>query len=152
MFFSVLLYGITLYLLNHTSQRKMYTEQRELRKLIPAAKKKWVDDLTLVLPLSLKNNLIIETRSTIARPVPYHGRTGQRLLEENNPIEIKIYEHLEYCRAAKLFINKQKTKCMLFNKASKEVLFSYENSACQMKENLRLSREWSKSGIRSDLN
>ena len=49
----------------------------------------------LAVPISLKNNLIIDTRSTIARQVPYHGRTGQRLLEENNPIEIKIGELLE---------------------------------------------------------
>ncbi len=77
------------------SQMKMFTEERKWRKSIPVAKKKWVDDLTLAVPISLKNNLIIDTRSTITRLVLYHGRTGQRLLEENNPIEIKIGELLE---------------------------------------------------------
>ena len=72
------------------------------RKEIPAGKKNWVDDLTLTVPVSLKDNLIQDTRSTTARPVPYQGRTGHRLPRENNPMQIQLQNLSEYCRQAKM--------------------------------------------------
>lgn len=95
---------------------KIITQPKNKRKPIPAGKKKWVDDLTLTVPISLKENLIQDTRATTARPVPYHGRTGQRLPEDKNPMQIQLDDLSEYCRQAKMSINKQKTKCVLFNK------------------------------------
>jgi hypothetical protein len=53
------------------------------------------------------------------RPAPYHGRTGQRLPIHNNPMQIQLDNLSEYCRQAKMSINKKKTKCMLFDKARK---------------------------------
>ena len=58
---------------------KIITQPKKSRKPIPVGKKKWIDDLTLNLPISLKENLIADTRTTTVKPVPYHGRTGQRL-------------------------------------------------------------------------
>ena len=98
---------------------KIITQPQRRRKPIPAGKKKWVDDLTLTVPISLKDNLIEDTRATTVKPVPYHGRTGQRLPEGNNSMQTQLDNLAEYCRQAKMSINKQKTKCMLFNKARK---------------------------------
>ena len=64
---------------------KIITQPQRRRKPIPAGKKKWVDDLTLTVPISLKDNLIEDTRETTVKPVPYHGRTGQRLPIDKNP-------------------------------------------------------------------
>ena len=49
---------------------QIITQPMKRRKLIPAGKKKWVDDLTLTVAISLKENLIQDTRATRARPVP----------------------------------------------------------------------------------
>ena len=95
------------------------TQPRRMRKPIPAAKKKWVDDLSLYVPIRLKENLVIDTRPDTARPVPYHGGTGHQLPKRNNPMQLEVDSLSEYCRQAKLSINKEKTKCMLFNKAKK---------------------------------
>ena len=82
-----------------------------------AAKKKWVDDLALYVPLRLQENLIPDTRPDTFRPVPYHGRTGHTLPLRSNPMQSELDSLAEYCRQAKMSINRDKTKCMLFNRA-----------------------------------
>ena len=98
---------------------QIITQPKNKRKPIPSGKKKWVDDLTLTVPISLRENVIEDTRSTTTRPVPYHGRTGHRLPIDKNSMQIQLDNLSEYCRQAKMSINKQKTKCMLFNKSKK---------------------------------
>ena len=130
---------------------QIITQPMKRRKEIPAGKKKWVDDLTLTVPISLKENLIQDTRATTARPVPYHGRTGHRLPKENNPMQIQLDNLSEYCRQAKMSINKQKTKCMLFNKARK---YDFIPELCLSEEaQLEVVQEMKLVGyqIRSDL-
>ena len=77
---------------------------------MPAAKKKWVDDLSLYVPIRLKENLITDTRPDTARPVPYHGRTGHRLPSRSNPMQGELDSLSEYCRQAKMSINREKNK------------------------------------------
>ena len=130
---------------------QIITQPKRTRKPIPAGKKKWVDDLTLTVPISLKENLIQDTRTTTAKPVPYHGRTGQRLPIEKNPMQIQLDDLSEYCRQAKMSINKQKTKCMLFNKAKK---YDFVPELCPSEEaQLEVVQEMKLVGyqIRSDL-
>ena len=93
------------------------TQPRKKRKPIPAGKKKWVDDLSLTSHVNLRENLITDTRADTVRPVPYHSRTGHRLPAQNNPMQSELDTLSEYCRQAKMSINRQKTKCMLFNRA-----------------------------------
>ena len=69
--------------------------------------------------IPLDETLIQDTRPDTARPVPFHGRTGHRLLTRSNPMQAQLDSLTEYCRQAKMSINKQKTKCMLFNRAKK---------------------------------
>ena len=66
------------------------TQPRNTRKPIPAGKKKWVDDLSLYVPIRLKENLVEDTRPETARPVPYHGRTGHELPKRNNPMQLEL--------------------------------------------------------------
>ena len=61
--------------------------------------------------------MITDTRPDTARPVPYHGRTGHRLPSRSNPMQGELDSLSEYCRQAKMSINREKTKCMLFNRA-----------------------------------
>jgi hypothetical protein len=98
---------------------RIITQPRRMRKPIPSAKKKWVDDLSVYVPIRLKENLVLDSRPDTARPVPYHGRTGHHLPTQNNPMQTELDSLSKYCRQAKMSINKQKTKCMLFNKAQK---------------------------------
>ena len=78
-----------------------------------------MDDISLYVPIGLKENLVIDDRPNIVRPVPYHGRTGHQLPLGNNPMQLELDSLSENCRQAKMSINKEKTKCMLFNKAKK---------------------------------
>ena len=96
---------------------KMITQPRRTRKPLPAAKKKWVDDLSLYVPIRLKENLTLDARPDIVRPVTYHGRTEHTLPLRNNPMQLELDTLSEYCRQAKMSINRDKTKCMLFNRA-----------------------------------
>ena len=110
-----------------------------MRKNILSFAYLWVDDLTLTVPISLKENLIQDTRDTTAKPVPYHGRTGHGLPIERNAMQIQLDNLSEYCRQANMSIKKQKTKCMLFNKSKKMILIpelslSYEAKLEVVKE------------------
>ena len=87
--------------------------------LTSAGKKKWVDDLSLYVPIRLKENLMVDNRPDTARPVPYHGRTGHHLPKRDNPMQVQLDSLSEYCRQAKMSINREKTKCLLFNQAKK---------------------------------
>ena len=86
------------------------TQPKQRRKPMPAAKKKWVDDLSLYVPLCLKETLVQDTRSDTARPVPYHGRTGHRLPIRSNPMQAELNSLSDYCRQAKMSIKKEKNK------------------------------------------
>ena len=121
---------------------KIITQSRNSRKPLPAAMKKWVDDLSLYAPISLKQNLITDTRPETAMPVPYHGRTGHRLASGTNPMQIELDSLSEYCRQAKMSINRDKTKCMLFNRAKKHDIIPElslsEDARLEVVENMKL--------------
>ena len=98
---------------------KTITENKRQRKPIQKSKKKWVDDLTLTVPIRLQDSLVPDTRPDIARPVPYHSRTGHRLPGQSNQMQTELDRLNAYCRSAKMSINEQKSKCMIFNRARK---------------------------------
>ena len=51
--------------------------------------------------------------------MPYHGRMDHTLPTRSNQMQAQLDSLSEYCRQAKMYINKQKTKCILFNRAKK---------------------------------
>ena len=98
---------------------KTITETKKRRRPMQAGKKKWVDDMTITVPVRLQDCLVPDTRPDIARPVPYHSRTGHRLPNQANQMQTELDTLSEYCRLAKMTINQDKTKCMIFNRARK---------------------------------
>ena len=96
------------------------TQTRKRREPIQKGKKKWVDDLSLWVPIRLKDKLVLDTRPPIiGPPATFHKRTGQILPEDNNTMQSELHLLAEYCRASKMSINEGKSKCMLFNRARK---------------------------------
>ena len=57
----------------------------------------------------------MDNRPETVRPAPYHNRTGHRLPRQNNLMQDELDRLGEYCRHAKITINRDKTKCMIFN-------------------------------------
>jgi hypothetical protein len=96
---------------------KVITEKRRKKKPIEKGKKKWVDDLTITVPVRLQEDLVLNTEQDIVRLVPYHSRTSHRLPSQKNQMQTELDRLNEYCRKAKMSINQDKTKCMIFNRA-----------------------------------
>ena len=70
---------------------KTITEVRRRRRPTKEGKKKWVDDLTLTVPVRLQDSLVPDTRPDIARPVPYHSRTlGQATHCQNRATKCRL--------------------------------------------------------------
>ena len=95
------------------------TQTRKRRQPIKKGKKKWVDDLSLWVPIRLKDKLRPDTRTAIIGPATFHNRTGQILPEDENIMQSELDFFNEYCRTKKMSINQDKSECMLFNKARK---------------------------------
>ena len=95
------------------------SQTRKCRKPIKKGKKKWVDDLSLWVPIRLHDSLVPDTRPAITGPASFHNRTGQILPQDKNTMQSELDLLNEYCRENKMFINKDKSKCMLFNRARK---------------------------------
>ena len=97
---------------------QIITEPRRTRKPIPTGKKKWVDDLSLYVPIKLPDMLIQDTREPEIGPVAYHNRTGHMLPECNNEMQYELDSLKQYCTDSKMSINQKKSRCMLFNRAT----------------------------------
>ena len=95
------------------------TQSRKRRRPIKTGKKKWVDDLSLYVPIRLQDMLIHDSREQQISPAQYHNRTGQMLAEQQNEMQSELDSLNEYCRLSKMSINQEKSKCMLFNRSRK---------------------------------
>ena len=95
------------------------TQTRKRRKPIKTGKKKWVDDLSLTVPIRLSDNLVPENRPREIGPVQFHNRTGQMLPRNKNQMQNELDNLNEYCRMSKMSINQEKSKCIIFNRSKK---------------------------------
>ena len=68
---------------NPTSIGQQITQPLSRRKPIEKSKVKWIDDITICPAVDLKSTLVPEDHE-VPRPVPYHGRTGHKLLPGDN--------------------------------------------------------------------
>ena len=98
---------------------KTITQPRRRRQPIQRGKKKWVDDLTLTVPIKLKDKLTQDPGPPLIGPPTYHERTGQMLPEDRNDMQSELLSLNQYCLESKMSINQNKSKCMLFNRATK---------------------------------
>jgi hypothetical protein len=94
------------------------TQPLNHRKPMPPGKKKWVDDMTVTVPIRLQESLEEDTRPDIPRPVPYHGRTGHMLPLEKNQMQEEINQINEHCTTNKMSINTEKSKALLYNRSN----------------------------------
>ena len=76
---------------------------------------KYVDDLTVVEAVDMKNQLDPFPIELRPQPDPYHSRTGHQLKPEKSRVYDQIIRTKEYATENKMKINLKKTKLMLFN-------------------------------------
>ena len=93
------------------------TQPRRTREPIRTGKKKWVDDLTVTVPIRLQDKLIQDPSPPVIGPPTYHNRTGQILQENSNDMQSELDLLQQYCLESKMAINQKKSVCMLFNRA-----------------------------------
>jgi hypothetical protein len=98
---------------------QIMTQPRKKRKPIETGKKKWVDDLSLMVPIRLSDCLKVDTRPDTVRPVPYHSRTGHILPHQNNPMQTELNTLSNYFTDNSMITNQQKSKVMFFNRSKK---------------------------------
>lgn len=60
-----------------------------------------------------------DTREPGIGPVTFHNRTGHMLPECNNEMQYELDSLKQYCTESKMSINQKKSRCMLFNRATK---------------------------------
>ena len=88
------------------------------RKPIWKSKVKWVDDVTICTAVDLKSSLVPEDRA-VPRPLPYHGRTEQRLPRAANIMQDELDNLRHYTDSHLMAINEKKTKAMMCNTRTK---------------------------------
>lgn len=91
------------------------TERKNMRKPMPAMKKKWIDDLSILTTVNLKKDAVKELDTNNARPLQYHNRTGHTLPPECNQLQDEVVKLQKYAVDHCMKINKEKTKVAIFN-------------------------------------
>ena len=91
---------------------EIITQPLKNRKRMETAKKKWVDDFTVLKAMNLKNVLVNHPAPT--RPVPYRSRTGH-MLPHDNSLQYEVDQIISYSQKRKMLLNPLKTKTMVFN-------------------------------------
>ena len=76
---------------------------------------KYVDDLTLLESIKLRDQLMKVPESAVTHPVPYRARTGHVFPLTNSEVYKQLRATEEYANQNKMKINYTKTKTMLFN-------------------------------------
>ena len=81
---------------------------------------KYVDDLTLLESISLKDALIVDTSKHWDRPLNFHERTEHTLNPDQCQLQAELNKLSNYATTNKMKINEAKTKIMLFNNSKKK--------------------------------
>ena len=89
------------------------TQPIKQRKKIERAKKKWVDDFTVLACIDLKRHLIPDPSPV--RPVPWRSRHELILPDEHNILRDEMNAIVKYSNERKMVLNPIKTKVMIFN-------------------------------------
>ena len=89
--------------------------RRQNFKAVNVLHLKYVDDLTLLESIKLRDQLIEVPESAVTHPVSYRARTGHVLPLTNSEVYKQLIATEEYANQNKMKINYTKTKTMLFN-------------------------------------
>ena len=91
---------------------QIITQPLKKRKRMETAKKKWIDDFTILAAIDFKN--VLANDPAPVRPVPFRSRTGH-ILPENNSLQHEVDLVKTYSQERKMLLNPLKTKTMVFN-------------------------------------
>ena len=88
------------------------------RKKISQTQEKYIDDMTQCVAIDLKRDTILDPNPTKDLPKQYHERTGHVLPPDSNCIQEQVEQLIKYAQENKMKLNEDKTKIMLFNRAT----------------------------------
>ena len=91
------------------------TQNLRKRKPLPNTHMKYVDDLSLVQSLNLREALIPNPAPNPPRPLAYHDRTNHILPIESIALQGELNKLERYCQEYQMSINQNKCKVMIFN-------------------------------------
>ena len=91
---------------------------RPKRVKIDKTQEKYIDDMTQCVAINLKNDAKTDPNPTKDLPKQYHERTGHFLPADTNPIQEQVDLLKKYAHENKMKLNEEKTKIMLFNRAT----------------------------------
>jgi hypothetical protein len=89
------------------------TQPLNKRKRMDKAKKKWIDDFTVLVSIDLKKTLVPNIHPI--RPVPFRGRTEHSLPGQENLLQSEVDKIVSLCRERNMLLSNIKTKTMIFN-------------------------------------
>ena len=89
------------------------------RKPILQSQEKYIDDMTQLAAINVKKATIMDPNPNPVLPRQFHERTNHILPNENNPLQNEIEKLKKYAEENGMKINQEKTKVMLFNRATK---------------------------------
>ena len=111
------------------------TQGASVRSAIRNLHLKYVDDLTLLETMSLKDALCVNPQQQLERPLNFHQRTEHVLKPTHSQMQDQLLSLENYATENKMKINQSKTKLMLFNPA-KHFDFQPEMMLCNERVDL----------------
>ena len=99
---------------------EVITAPRNKRIPMKEAKAKWVDDLTQVKYINLKEDTEKLGEESLVRPLQKHAKTEHRLKPCMNRMHDKVATLNNIANKNKMKVNDSKTKTMLFNSSKKK--------------------------------
>ena len=107
--------------IGYSDQQNNVGEMITCRRNLRAANQlhlQFVDDLTMVESLILKESVKSVPITDRPQPDPYHARTGHILMPNKSKVYSQILEVNEYAKTNEMKLNLEKTKFMIFNSCS----------------------------------
>ena len=72
-----------------------------------------MDDTSKAVAINLRR--CVEKSESQTYPVPYHNRTGHRLKEDHNPLQVALNDFVTFTKKNEFGINVSKSSVMIFN-------------------------------------
>ena len=85
------------------------------REGMARAKKKWVDDLTEVVSVNLRDVAVKVGEEALVRPLAWHARTHHQL-HHDNPAQVSLNQLYVRAEKDRMVVNTAKTKTMIFSR------------------------------------
>ena len=91
------------------------TQTAKKREPMRVMKRKWVDDLSILVSVDLKKDAVESPEIMKNQPTTFHSRTGHIIPENKNKMQNHINDLVQHATTHHMRINKIKTKAAIFN-------------------------------------